>query len=703
MTDPNDAPATDAARVPRRGLGALLTLYAFAVIVYVALGRSQPLPMIEPDEFIYGHLARSLTDGGGLNWRGDAITLRPVLYVLAIAPAWLSDSTTTAYAIAKSEGAFFVSLVVIPTWLLARRYLDARLALIPAALSVAGTWMISASLLLTENVAYPLATASLAAIVIAVERPGSRWSWVALGLAALASFARMQLVVLPAILLLALLLRAAADRGQALERLRADRAVVGLLAALTACVPLATLLAPGALGIYSDLGDFRPSLWSLTSSVAAHGEGLVAMAGFLPVLLVVAASIGSGAWRDARLGALLAVTWSASLVLMIESAWLAASVGTWHIERYVEYALPLVFVTALVAAHDRRVAWRHLAATTVGIGVLLLAFAPPIRLTVEERAAFAVGLRMEDLLGASTPVALALVTVVVGTAAAGLVRRLGPAAPARTAVLIAAGLGLGVLLIEDQAAWQWQFRTLRVGRDRFPRDLAWIDHAGSGPVARMIVTGDEFLWPVTEFFNHDVDRVYAPRGLATPRLRGRVCTWGIQDSGAVQFAPECGTPPRRFYLDDAFGRLTFYRQHVEARHVGVGLVARVTGEPRVLAALQVPCGPPKRGGRIVGPTVLLKISEKRCSTTATGGTAVSGSLFLDQAGSVLLRFRGGDVEHTATLGSRSYRIAPRGVTTVRVAVPSGAGGFQLLLDWPGPVPALVGAELRQGATRTNLL
>ena len=131
-------------------------------------------------------------------------------------------------------------------------------------------------------------------------------------------------------------------------------------------------------------------------------------------------------------------------------------------------------------------------------------------------------------------------------------------------------------------------------------------------------------------------------------------------------------------------------------------MARVAGAPRLLAALQVPCAPPLRRAHVVGPTQI-RGTDKRCSNTATGGTAVSGSLFLDSPGTVALRFRGDGTEHLATLGARSIRIAPSGVTTVTVPVPRGAGGFQLLLDWPGERPALAGAELRQGLTRTNLL
>ena len=74
---------------PREGLLALAGLYVLAVLVYAVLGHREAVPLVAPDEFIYGHLARSLADGQGFTWRGDGVSLHAALYVYAIAPAWL--------------------------------------------------------------------------------------------------------------------------------------------------------------------------------------------------------------------------------------------------------------------------------------------------------------------------------------------------------------------------------------------------------------------------------------------------------------------------------------------------------------------------------------------------------------------------------------------------------------------------------------
>ena len=180
----------------RRELLAILALYLLAVLLYGLLGHQQALPIVSPDEFTYGHLARSLADGDGFAWRGEHVQLRAALYVFVIAPAWLVDNTLTAYGLTKLIGAVLLSGVVVPVWLLARQVVRPRLAMLVAGLSVAGTWMTTAALVLTENLALPLATGSLAATVMALRRPQSRWGWVAIGLAALAAWARFQLLLL---------------------------------------------------------------------------------------------------------------------------------------------------------------------------------------------------------------------------------------------------------------------------------------------------------------------------------------------------------------------------------------------------------------------------------------------------------------------------------------------------------------------------
>ena len=209
---------------------------------------------------------------------GAPYDLRAALYLYTIAPAWLGSSTTAAYGIAKSIGAVLVCLTAVPTWFLGRALIGPRLALLPAVLVLAGSWMTSAALILTENLALPLTTASLAAMVGALRTPGSRWGWLALGLAALATWSRMQCVVLIPTLFMALTVRAAVAWPQSLERLRRDRWLTAATGGLTVIGATVALVDPGTLGAYSSVvGDFRPSLGHLLAAAGHQAIGLVVM------------------------------------------------------------------------------------------------------------------------------------------------------------------------------------------------------------------------------------------------------------------------------------------------------------------------------------------------------------------------------------------------------------------------------------------
>src|SRR5690242_4519373 len=133
---------------PRVGAGpawvrptiAIVALYLVAVVVYVAPGTRRDLPYFHPDEFLYGHLSQSLAHGEGLTWRGDPQRLISLLYVLVITPAWWLGSTVTGYSAARIIGAALLCTVAIPVWLLARTLLTTSLALLAAALVLAGGW-----------------------------------------------------------------------------------------------------------------------------------------------------------------------------------------------------------------------------------------------------------------------------------------------------------------------------------------------------------------------------------------------------------------------------------------------------------------------------------------------------------------------------------------------------------------------------------
>ena len=683
---------------------ALAALYVVGVLVYGLLGHRNVIPSISPDEFTYGHLARSIADGDGLSWRGQGFPLRSPLYLYAIAPAWLGSSTTSAYALAKLIGAALCALVVVPVWLLARRAAGPWLALVPAALALAGTWMLVTAGVLTENAAYPAGVAALAATVAAVRQPASRWPWAALGLTVVAAACRSQLAVLILVLPLAALadaLRAGRPGLRAgIARQRRTLAAGGALAVIAIVVALTS---KGALGVYAGVQDYTPSLGALLASAGRHAVGLAAMAGLLPAIIVLALSASRAAWSDDELGPLLAVFWAATLVLIAEVAWYMAGGGrTWHIERYVMYVVPLGLTIAFAALVRARPSWRALAITTVVLAALLL-LAAPLRNVSEEEGVFGLFRPLHGLLGTSLPLSLALVALLTGAAATALVHR-GPAAPAGLVAALAA-LSLGVFVVQDAAAWSWRLDAVRAVRADRPKDLRWLDHAAHGPVARIVVATNATAAAWTEFFNRDIAQVYVPAPqigvVGGPRIFGRTCTWNVAADGGLQLAPGCGPAPSRFLLDDEVAKLTLAGQRVVSDQPA-GRLVEVTGPaPRLLALVFLPCGP--RLHRIViGDDGV----ARRAGRVAACSPQIRGNLWPGGPGRLELRFRGGTTDQHVAAAGRTTTLPSGRTTLVSVGAPGRPTAFDFQLDWTGTgpgLPELIGLDLVRGAERTDLM
>src|SRR3954470_6934308 len=135
LRDP-DGPEPPTARGPAPWL-LLAGLYVVAAGLYSALALRSPLPVLFPDEFRYSHLARSLADGHGFDWRGEHVGQSAALYVYFITPAYvLFHSTVDAYNASKLLGTLALCAQLVPTWWLARDLVGPRLAFIPAVLSV---------------------------------------------------------------------------------------------------------------------------------------------------------------------------------------------------------------------------------------------------------------------------------------------------------------------------------------------------------------------------------------------------------------------------------------------------------------------------------------------------------------------------------------------------------------------------------------
>ena len=183
----------------------------------LAASFSAQVTSYEPDELGYTHLAMgiahslspiTLSYGGGQRLNQ--------LYPLLIAPWWGTFGNVTAFRITHIWNALLMASAAVPTYLLAREVVAQRwAAYLSAALVAVAPWLTLATTQLTEVAAYPACTWALLAMQRSLAHPSSKRDLVALLAIGIASYGRLQLVVLAPVFVSAMLVH---ELGHALAR-----------------------------------------------------------------------------------------------------------------------------------------------------------------------------------------------------------------------------------------------------------------------------------------------------------------------------------------------------------------------------------------------------------------------------------------------------------------------------------------------------
>jgi hypothetical protein len=346
------------------------------------------------DELVWERLAISIWQYHSLLPRlhGEVIKNLAQLYPTLISPIFAGGGIPADLENAHILDAWVMSSAAIPAFLLARRVTGKRWpAYLLAVVSVAMPWIVYSTVLATEVVAYPLFLWAMLAIHRSITSP--RWSndLVALVVITLAFFARTQFALLAGVLPLAVV---AADLGAPREgswQARTNAALKGsvrnhltlvcfyvplLLAALVYRVTVGGL---SHLSLYSS--EASPSIASAATagSATGHAADLAFGMGILP-FVVGTAWLLAGVARpsaESRTRAFACVGSASVLVtLAVVSAW-DLTIGTFVIDRYLFYLVPVVvlgFVCALL--DERRPRWSLVvpaAAVAVGFATHLQA------------------------------------------------------------------------------------------------------------------------------------------------------------------------------------------------------------------------------------------------------------------------------------------------------------------------------------------
>jgi hypothetical protein len=520
------------AAVPARY--ALAGIVALSFLVRLAGSLAHATPLYFPDEYIYGTLARSLAESGKLAIRGQPAHFPALLEPLLAAPFWLLHDPMLAYRLTQGLNALAMSLAAVPVYLLARRLgLGAGIALGAAALAVVSPDLLFASFLLADPIAYPLVLTALYLGVRALDKPTRKAQVAFVVVAGLASFARIQYVVLPIAFLCAALL---VERG----RVRRYWPTLALLA--LPGVAIAALGTSTVLGYYSSIGHDHVPVFAALKWAAIDTMMLFYSAGWILVpgaLVGLALALARPRTRVENAFGALSIFLAGGVFL--EAAVYAARGSTRYQERYLFALLPLV---ALAFGLYVKRGWPHrLAVAVVSAALLLLSVRVPLSgFTAADNKQdspflFAV-FRLESLLSVGTgTLVVAIVAGIFSLLAVVLVGRRHAAAIALVLAGVACALAsLGSFVFDHNNA-------ANVRASQLPRDLTWIDRTGMKNVTFLQTVG-------------------APRGRALEQL-----FWNRSVSRVVLLGPADAT--------DAFGAAP----------------VNVTGDGRMVAGREPIAGP----------------------------------------------------------------------------------------------------------------
>jgi len=495
------------------------------------------------DELYYERLSISVAQTGSLLPRlyGDVVANVNQLYPVLLSFLYGDGDVPASFAAAHRLNAFVMVSAAVPLYVLARYAGAGRIwSLWAGGLAAAVPWIVLASFLLTEVVAYPAFCWALLALCWAAGRKSNAADAVALAAIGVAVLARVQFAVLFVVFAVAVIgeaaLAAAADgrRGRELVRAAADsllrkrRLLVAVyLAALVLIVSLAlTTESSRLLGSYAVTLERVRVDFDLLRLAVQHLAVLALGFAIVPFVL-------GSAWLVDRLrpSALpreraVAVVGVAALVLVtLQVASFNQRFGAGEVkDRYLFYALPVVVVAVAVAVARRR--WPPWWALVVPAAVCSLGFvALPLRTYTKLNVDSPVAILNDTLLDLGTSEtwgrALLVVAVIVAVQLLVLAATFVPRRVAAVAVA-----AFATIAVPAQAVYAFDRLFAVNGTNGLPITLDqsgvfnWIDRAvGDGGRVAMIrypVESPDYwagvaYWWDAEFWNESVVDRFADR------------------------------------------------------------------------------------------------------------------------------------------------------------------------------------------------
>ncbi|HZU20864.1 MAG TPA: glycosyltransferase family 39 protein [Gaiellaceae bacterium] len=506
------------AAAPARVWVGAIVVCSFAV--RFAFARHMVGPWIMIDEIVYSELAKSFAATGHFAVREVPTTGYGFVYPILISPAYaLFRSIPTVYTGIKVINSLLMSLAAVPAYLLARRVVSQRGALVVAVLTVAVPSMFYAGTVMTENAFYPIFLLLVLALVAALDAPSLPRVALFLASLVLAYETRAQAVAVLAAALTAPLVAAALARRP--RETLAHRWLYGLVLG-AAAIAIAAEVVRGhsvrsLLGAYASATHSGYGIGGVAHWLLWHLAELDLYVGVVPVLALLLLCTRGAALAPAE-RTVVAATASVVAWTALEVAAFASQPSVLRIEeRNLFYVAPLLY-TCLVLWVERGLPTPRAAATVAAVATVVLAAAVPYErffTTSSTSDTFGVlmlwsvalwfGIHAQDMrwvVGAA-----ALVFVV---AALVVPRRYGLA-------LAAVPLAISLLAIQpvDSRTQRASIGAVFQGVARPDRDwITGIVGSRDPQLVSVVWTGatDRLTVNENEFFNRDVGTVYTTNG-----------------------------------------------------------------------------------------------------------------------------------------------------------------------------------------------
>ncbi|MDQ5820222.1 MAG: glycosyltransferase family 39 protein [Actinomycetota bacterium] len=562
------------ATIPARFVLAGIVGASFCIRFVLALAHATPLYL--PDEYIYASLARGIAETGRPVIRGGAAHFPALLEPILASPFWLFGDPELAYRLTQGLNGLAMSLAAVPIYLLCRRLgLGKWFSLGAGLFTVVSPDLFYVSFVLAEPIAYPLALAAVYLGVRVLDEPtrGLQAGFVAA--CGLATFARIQYVVLPVAFVLAALVVERGSVRRVVSRLRLS------LALFTAPVLVALALGPArVLGYYSGISRIeadpgRILHWLATDSMLlAYASGCVLVPG---ALVGLAFALVRPAARVERAFAALAAAVGGGL--LAETALYASNAQDLaHFqERYLLCVIPLA--APLFGLYVKRGAPARGAVALLAVALVAISARFPLAgytdSTGRQDSPFLLGVsKLETVIGTANG-SLVVAGLIAGLALAAAALAFRP----RVAGAAALGLSVAFLGAVDAGAFSLDREISRHARATYlPADARWVDHSGLKDVTVVQTPGaprplalEQLFWNTSITQLVRLRRVEALDAFDEPRAL-------ISADGTLLVR---GKPLDQPLLVTRFAVVTQFRNAVRVRRTPVFDLWRPLGTPRL--------------------------------------------------------------------------------------------------------------------------